>query len=171
MILLKRRRADLNGTLIYAATADEEAGARAGCGWLTDNAPEKVKAEHILNEGGGNPLRIGGKIYYSIGFGEKGVCRFRLRARGKAGHGSIPTLADNANLKMAEAFLRLAKYKTDIMILPEVRDGLLQYGRALMGDQGAKMVQQMATPEKMDDLLDHVQGRREGSRRDDEGTD
>jgi acetylornithine deacetylase/succinyl-diaminopimelate desuccinylase-like protein len=59
---------------------------------------------------------------------------------------------------MADAFLRLAKHKTDITILPEVKNALLQYGRALMGDQGAKMVEQMATPEKIDDLLDRVQG-------------
>jgi acetylornithine deacetylase/succinyl-diaminopimelate desuccinylase-like protein len=156
MILLKRRGIKLNGTLIYAATADEEAGAQYGCGWLVKNIPNKVKAEYVLNEGGGNPVKIGGRIFYMIGFGEKGVCGFKLKARGKAGHGSIPTLADNANLKMAEAFIRLSKSKPDIVILPEVREALIDFGSALMGDRGERIVKDMATPEKVDALLSQI---------------
>jgi acetylornithine deacetylase/succinyl-diaminopimelate desuccinylase-like protein len=156
MILLKRLGVKLNGTLIYAATADEEAGAQYGCGWLIKSVPDRVKAEYVLNEGGGNPVKLGGKIFYMIGFGEKGVCGFKLKAKGKAGHGSIPTLADNANLKMAEAFIKLSRFRPDIVILPEVKEALIEYGRALMGDQGERIVREMATPEKIDTLLGQV---------------
>lgn len=156
MVLLKRQGVSLNGAVIFAATADEEAGAQYGCGWLVNNVPDKVKAESVLNEGGGFPVKIGGKTLYTIGFGEKGVCWFKLKAKGKAGHGSVPTLGDNANLKMAEAFTRLGKFKSDIVILPEVREGLLQYAKVLMGEQGERIVKEMATPEKIDALLDQV---------------
>lgn len=156
MILLKRQGAKLNGTLIFAATADEEAGAQYGCGWLVSNVPDKVRAEYVLNEGGGAPVKIGSKIFYTIGFGEKGICWFKLKAKGKSGHGSVPTLGDNANLKMAEAFTRLAKYKPDIVILPEVKEALLEYAKALMGEQGERIVMEMATPERIDTLLNQV---------------
>jgi len=156
MILLKRHNVKLNGTLIFAATADEEAGAQHGCGWLVNNVPDRVKAEYVLNEGGGAPVKIGGKIFYTVGFGEKGICWFKLKSRGKAGHGSIPTLGDNANLKMAEAFGRLARYKPEIVILPEVKEALLQFAGALMGEQGEKIVTEMATPDKIDALLNQV---------------
>jgi acetylornithine deacetylase/succinyl-diaminopimelate desuccinylase-like protein len=39
--------------------------------------------------------------------GEKGVWRFRLRTHGKAGHGSVPSLGDNALLKLAPLLERL----------------------------------------------------------------
>ena len=39
--------------------------------------------------------------------GEKGPCRFLLRARGVAGHASVPGLGDNALLKLAPALERL----------------------------------------------------------------
>jgi acetylornithine deacetylase/succinyl-diaminopimelate desuccinylase-like protein len=39
--------------------------------------------------------------------GEKGPCRFLMRARGVAGHASVPGLGDNALLKLAPALERL----------------------------------------------------------------
>jgi acetylornithine deacetylase/succinyl-diaminopimelate desuccinylase-like protein len=57
---------------------------------------------------------------------------------------------------MAEAFIRLSKSKPDIVILPEVREALIDFGSALMGDRGERIVKDMATPEKVDALLSQI---------------
>ncbi|MBK5230408.1 MAG: M20/M25/M40 family metallo-hydrolase, partial [Thermoleophilia bacterium] len=42
-----------NGTLKIVVTADEEAGGNFGARWLCEEHPEKVRADVIVNEGGG----------------------------------------------------------------------------------------------------------------------
>ena len=55
----------------------------------------------VVNEGGGAAFELGGRRFYTLCVGEKGVYRFLVRARGRAGHGSMPALGDNALLKLA----------------------------------------------------------------------
>jgi acetylornithine deacetylase/succinyl-diaminopimelate desuccinylase-like protein len=97
------------GELKLVFTADEEAGAAAGAQWLCSEHAEKVRADLVVNEGGGPSFEFAGKRFYPLCVGEKGVCRFRLRARGVAGHGSIPGLGDNALLRLAPALSRFAE--------------------------------------------------------------
>ncbi len=106
VLLLKRAGVPLRRDVIFAATADEEAGGRYGIGYLVDNHPELVRAEAALSEFGGFNMDISGRRFYLIQAAEKGICQFRLRARGNPGHGSIPH-ADNAVVKLAEAVARL----------------------------------------------------------------
>jgi acetylornithine deacetylase/succinyl-diaminopimelate desuccinylase-like protein len=94
------------GELKLVLTADEEAGAAAGAQWLCAEHPEKVRADLVVNEGGGHAFEVGGKRFYSLCVGEKGVCRFKLRANGIAGHASVPGLGENALLKLAPAIAR-----------------------------------------------------------------
>jgi acetylornithine deacetylase/succinyl-diaminopimelate desuccinylase-like protein len=96
------------GELKLVLTADEEMGGSAGAQWLCSEHPEAVRADLILNEGGGAAFELGGRRFYTLCVGEKGVCRLRLRARGKAGHGSVPALGDNALLKLAAVLARFA---------------------------------------------------------------
>jgi acetylornithine deacetylase/succinyl-diaminopimelate desuccinylase-like protein len=96
-----------HGELKLVLTADEEMGAHMGAQWLCDQHPEKVRADLIVNEGGGDSFEVAGKRYYPLSVGEKGVCRFWLRAHGVAGHASVPDLGDNALLKLAPALERL----------------------------------------------------------------
>lgn len=95
------------GELLLVFTADEEAGARLGAQWLCEEHPEKVRADMVINEGGGVAFEHRGRRLYPMAVGEKGVFRFRLRARGLAGHGSVPALGDNALLKLAPLLERL----------------------------------------------------------------
>ena len=88
-------------------TADEEMGAAAGAQWLCREHPDKVRSDYVLNEGGGISFEFGGRRFYTLCVGEKGPCRFRLRARGVAGHASLPGMGDNALLKLAPALERL----------------------------------------------------------------
>ncbi|MEM2386384.1 MAG: M20/M25/M40 family metallo-hydrolase, partial [Candidatus Bathyarchaeia archaeon] len=58
MKLLKRNRVKLKGDVILAATADEERGGEYGVGWLVHNHPEKVRADYVINEGGGQAVPV-----------------------------------------------------------------------------------------------------------------
>ena len=95
------------GELLFVCTADEEAGAIIGAKWLCEERPEKVRADLVINEGGGPCFEIEGRRLYTMCVGEKGVWRFHLRTQGKAGHGSVPSLGDNALLKQAPLLERM----------------------------------------------------------------
>ena len=103
MLLLKRFDVSLNRDILFAATADEEAGkGDHGPGWLLDHHPEQLEAPVILTEGGGHDLYVGERRYYTCQVGQKGICRMRVTARGQPGHGSIPH-NDNAVVKLCRA--------------------------------------------------------------------
>ena len=89
------------GELLVVITADEEAGAVYGAKWLCEEHPDKVRADLVINEGGGGWFEVEGKRLYTLCVGEKGVFRFNLRARGRAGHASVPALGENALLALA----------------------------------------------------------------------
>jgi acetylornithine deacetylase/succinyl-diaminopimelate desuccinylase-like protein len=89
------------GELLLIATADEEVGGGLGAQWLCEQHPDKVRADFVVNEGGGASFEIGGRRQYLLAVGEKGIFRIRLRAHGQAGHASVPRIGDNALLKLA----------------------------------------------------------------------
>ncbi len=90
-LLFKRLGLRPDRDLLWAATADEEAGkGDHGPGWLLDHHPEQIDAPLIITEGGGADLIVGGQRYYTCQIGQKGLCRLRLIARGRPGHGSMP---------------------------------------------------------------------------------
>jgi acetylornithine deacetylase/succinyl-diaminopimelate desuccinylase-like protein len=96
-----------SGELILIATCDEEAGAALGARWLCENVPEKVCCDWVVNEGAGEALDFGGRRFYTLCVGEKGVFRFTLTTEGRAGHASIPRIGDNALLRMVSVLNRL----------------------------------------------------------------
>ncbi|MGQ9466279.1 MAG: M20/M25/M40 family metallo-hydrolase [Anaerolineae bacterium] len=108
MLMLARERPPLARDVIFAATADEEAGGVYGIGYLIDHHLEKIRAEYALTEFGGFPIDLGGKRIYLCQVAEKGICWVRMRARGTPGHGSVPH-RDNAVVKLAEATARLGR--------------------------------------------------------------
>ena len=83
-------------------TCDEEAGATIGAKWLCENVPEKVRCDWVVNEGAGEVLDFGGRRFYTLCVGEKGVFRFTLTTEGRAGHASMPRIGDNALLRMVD---------------------------------------------------------------------
>jgi acetylornithine deacetylase/succinyl-diaminopimelate desuccinylase-like protein len=92
-----------DGELLVIVTADEEMGALKGAKWLCEEHPGKVRSDFVVNEGGGMSFVLEGRRFYTLCVGEKGVFRFNVRARGRAGHASVPALGDNALLKLAPA--------------------------------------------------------------------
>jgi acetylornithine deacetylase/succinyl-diaminopimelate desuccinylase-like protein len=108
MLALARSGAPLQRDVIFAATADEEAGGFAGAGWLVEHHPELIDASYCIGEGGGFSATIGGKRFYPCCIAEKGFCRLSLHARGPAGHGSLP-VPDNAILTLGAALRRISR--------------------------------------------------------------
>jgi acetylornithine deacetylase/succinyl-diaminopimelate desuccinylase-like protein len=96
------------GELLIVAVADEETGGELGAKWLTENHPEKVRCDMLLNEGGGPYFELDGQRYYGVCCAEKGVFRFTVSTDGAAGHASMPKLGDNALLKLAPVLERFA---------------------------------------------------------------
>ncbi len=98
----------LTRDVLFAATADEEAGGVEGIGWLVDHRPEWLQAAGALNECGGISVTIAGRRLYPIQIAEKGFAVYRITVQGTAGHGSMPR-SDNALVLAAEAVGRLAQ--------------------------------------------------------------
>ncbi len=118
------------GALKLVLTADEEMGAALGAQWLCSEHPDAVRSDLVVNEGGGAAFEIGGRRFYTLCVGEKGVNRFHLRARGRAGHASVPALGDNALLKLAPAVTRFREQKPPI----EVTDSGVAFLERLLGE-------------------------------------
>lgn len=97
------------GALKVIVTADEECGAHLGARWLCEEHPEKAHADLVVNEGGGAMFELDGRRFYTVAVGEKGVFRFKLSAHGRAGHASVPSLGDNALLRLAPVLARLGE--------------------------------------------------------------
>ena len=90
-----------SGELMIIVTADEEAGGAIGAKWLCAEHPDVVRCDYVVNEGGGQLLTANGKRVYGVCVAEKGVFRFTVTAHGRAGHASVPRIADNSLLKLA----------------------------------------------------------------------
>jgi acetylornithine deacetylase/succinyl-diaminopimelate desuccinylase-like protein len=152
LIRIKREKIPLKGTLIFAAVADEEKGGTAGAKLLTETHEELIRADFAINEGAGEYIEVGGKHLYLLQTGEKGPSWSRLKASGISGHGSRPTLADNAVLKMAEAVRNLGEYNPEITVIPEVRK-LIETYCELKGEK------KVITPENVDQIIDSISDR------------
>ena len=103
---LKRSGASFAGTVKYAATADEEDGEFCGVQWLCEHRPDALRADYLLNEGmGGLWLPVDGRKVFLLAVGEKAFAQFRIRTRGRGGHGSVPEKERSAVIDLARAVI------------------------------------------------------------------
>jgi acetylornithine deacetylase/succinyl-diaminopimelate desuccinylase-like protein len=130
------------GDLIFAATADEEVGDDFGLSWLCVEHPDTVRAEYCVNEGAGDRIDFGGgRVFYLCSTAEKMSSPFRLRVHGRSGHASMPGISDNALVKAANLIERLAEYRPEPRLEPEVAG----FMRLLVGrDVGAEEALEVA---------------------------
>lgn len=135
MLALKRADVRLKRDLVYAATADEEAGGLMGMAWLADNYPDLLDAEYALSEFGGFSLNMGGQRFYMCQTGEKGVAWLKMHTVGQPGHGSMPH-TNSAILRLSEAVARLGRTPLPMHISSTARamvEGLASAQPALRG--------------------------------------
>jgi acetylornithine deacetylase/succinyl-diaminopimelate desuccinylase-like protein len=109
------------GAVKLFAVADEEVGGKLGAQWLTQQRPDLARCDFLLNEGGGGHFEHGGRRHYGVCVAEKGTFRFSVTAHGRAGHASIPGVADNALLKLGPVLTRLAEVRPPYDMAAETR--------------------------------------------------
>jgi acetylornithine deacetylase/succinyl-diaminopimelate desuccinylase-like protein len=113
-----------NGDVLLIAEADEEDGSEeVGLSWLVAERPD-LRCDYALNEGSFRHVIADGRTLYTLCVSEKMTMPVIVRARGAAGHASVPTLGDNALLKLAPVLERVAAYAPVRRSSPEL-DGLL----------------------------------------------
>src|ERR687894_2289529 len=125
------------GELKVIAVVDEEVGGRLGAQWLTEERPDAARVDWLVNEGGGQVMPYGDRRLYGVCCAEKGTFRFAVRARGRAGHASVPATADNALLKLAPAIERLGSRRPPYDVTDEPRAFLRAIGDDPEDPEGA----------------------------------
>ena len=142
MASLAREGFKPSGDLIFAATADEEAGFGFGLEWLCEEHPDAVRCDFAINEGGGDRVELAdGRPIYAATVAEKMTAPFVLRVRGRSGHASMPRIADNALVNAVRLIERIAEYRPEPQLGPEV-EGFLQvvFGEVFPASEAAERV-------------------------------
>jgi acetylornithine deacetylase/succinyl-diaminopimelate desuccinylase-like protein len=134
----------LTRDVLFAATADEEAGGSQGAGWIVDHRPELLRAAGALTEAGGISLELAGRRFYPIQVAEKGFAVYRIVVRGAWGHGSMPR-PDNALVLAAEVVRRLAE-PGPIRLTP-VMARFFDVAGAALPDDAARLMRAVAGPD------------------------
>ncbi|MFM2106852.1 MAG: hypothetical protein RL338_1884 [Chloroflexota bacterium] len=134
----------LTRDLLFASTADEEAGGHHGAGWIAANRPELLRADAALNEAGGVSVTFAGRRFYPVQVAEKAFAVYRLAVRGTWGHGSMPR-PDNAAVRAAEAILRLST--PGPARLTPTTAAFLEGVAAALPPATARLVRELASPD------------------------
>jgi acetylornithine deacetylase/succinyl-diaminopimelate desuccinylase-like protein len=119
LLTLKHEAIPLTRDIVFAATADEEAGGASGMAWLAQKHARLLECEYAINEGGGHSMDLNGRHFYTCQTGEKGLCWMKLTTRGSSGHGSMPS-EDNAVAALCMAVSRLAQAHLPQHVTPTV---------------------------------------------------
>ncbi|QIW24405.1 ArgE/DapE family deacylase [Sulfolobus sp. S-194] len=97
----------VNYNIIFTAVPDEESGGDKGSKYLAD----KYRLDLVLiSEPSGSD---------SINIGEKGLLQVKLIAKGKVAHGSLPSLGENAIMKLVKDLIQLEKIKEIEIKIPD----------------------------------------------------
>jgi acetylornithine deacetylase/succinyl-diaminopimelate desuccinylase-like protein len=122
LIRLKREGWRPDRDVIFALTADEEAGGDAnGPAWLLKMHRDLIDAAYVINLDGGDPVLKNGKPF-SFGFdsAEKVYLTFKLETTSPGGHGSLPG-PDNAIYRLGDGLQRLEHYRFPVATNPTTR--------------------------------------------------
>jgi acetylornithine deacetylase/succinyl-diaminopimelate desuccinylase-like protein len=115
--------------LVFAFLADEEAGGLHGAHWLVEHRPDLFEGcTEAISEVGGFSLTVReGRRLYLIETAEKGIAWMRLRARARAGHGSM-VHEDNAVTALCDAVARLGNHRFPLVMTDAVQEFLTAVG-------------------------------------------
>jgi acetylornithine deacetylase/succinyl-diaminopimelate desuccinylase-like protein len=122
--------------LILVFFADEENGGVEGSHLVVTEHPEWFAgATEAISEVGGYSIAVGDRRAYLLQVGEKALIWIRLRARGRAGHGSR-VHPENAVTRLAEAVAALGRTQWPIELTATTR-AMLDSLAELTGENGA----------------------------------
>ncbi|MFE7972586.1 M20/M25/M40 family metallo-hydrolase [Streptomyces shenzhenensis] len=113
--------------VVVAFTADEEASAEDGSGFLADRHAHLFEGcTEGVSESGAYTFHDGaGRRIYPIAAGERGTAWLKLTARGRAGHGSKVN-RENAVTRLAAAVTRIGEHEWPLRLTPTVRAALTE---------------------------------------------
>jgi acetylornithine deacetylase/succinyl-diaminopimelate desuccinylase-like protein len=140
LIRLKRERFVPDRDLIFAFTADEEAGGDSnGPAFLLKEHHDLIDADLVINlDGGGGNLRNGQPLYFEVGTSEKTYVTFTLETTSPGGHGSLPG-PDNAIYRLADGLGRLETFKFPVMLTATTRSSFAKLAALEPGPASADM--------------------------------
>lgn len=140
------------GDLWFLAVADEEDGtADVGMRWLLEQRTD-IRPEMSINEGGGERLDLtDGRSVLSVGVGEKGTYPARVTAVGEAGHGSTPSVGNNAVPLLGEVLKRVGLG----MPTPQRSDLVDQMLTVLIGEPGDDLADALKRAGRLHPELEH----------------
>jgi acetylornithine deacetylase/succinyl-diaminopimelate desuccinylase-like protein len=118
------------GDLILVSTADEEVGDAFGLEWLCAAHPDAVRCDYAINEGGGDRVLLGSGAFYICATAEKLTSPFTIFVKGRSGHASMPSIADNALIKAATLIDRIAAFRPEQELQQEVE----AFTRTVLGE-------------------------------------
>jgi acetylornithine deacetylase/succinyl-diaminopimelate desuccinylase-like protein len=131
--------------IVLCFTADEEAGGHKGAEVLIRDHPDEFEGcTEAVSEVGGFSTTVRGRRMYLIEAAEKGMAWMRLKARGRAGHGSMIN-HDNAVTQLAAAVARIGAHEWPVRLTPTMQT-LLASVAELAGTE--------ATPENAEALVE-----------------
>ncbi|MFB8032849.1 M20/M25/M40 family metallo-hydrolase [Streptomyces sp. NPDC056004] len=113
--------------IVIAYTADEEASAEDGSGFLADRHAGLFEGcTEGISESGAFTFHAGPDLpLYPIAAGERGTAWLKLTAHGKAGHGSKVN-RNNAVSSLAAAVARIGEHEWPVRLTPTVRAALTE---------------------------------------------
>ncbi|MFJ9745019.1 M20/M25/M40 family metallo-hydrolase [Streptomyces chartreusis] len=113
--------------VVIAFTADEEASAVDGSGFLADRHAALFEGcTEGISESGAFTVHDGnGRQLYPLAAGERGTGWVKLTAHGRAAHGSRPN-RENAVTRLAAAVTRIGAHEWPLRLTPTVRAALTE---------------------------------------------
>jgi acetylornithine deacetylase/succinyl-diaminopimelate desuccinylase-like protein len=146
-----------NGDVLLIAEADEEDGsADVGMSWLARERPD-LRCDYAITEASARFDLADGRTIYTLCVGEKMTMPVRVRTRGVAGHASLPTLGDNALIKLAPVLERIAAYAPVRRRSPEL-DALLDAVAPGDGDLAERIERGRAQHSQLSHILPALAG-------------
>jgi len=138
--LIRFKREDFQPArdIIVALTTDEESGDFNGVEFLLKEHRALVDAEFGINEGGRGYLKHGKPLLNAVQASEKVYQSFRLEAKNKGGHSSLP-LKDNAIYHLAAGLDRLAKFDFPVNLNEVTRSYFARMSKVETGTIAADM--------------------------------
>ena len=144
VIRFRREGRHLDRDLILALTADEENGDENGVKWLLAHHRPLIDSAYALNEGGGGEIKNGRYRANDVQASEKEYFSFRLEARNKGGHSSLPD-RDNAIVHLADALGRVHRHEFPARLDPITRTYFARVMTLEQGQNAADMRALLAT--------------------------
>ena len=147
MIRLKGGRLPKRTVKLALTCGEETTFAWNGAQWLARERPELIRAEFVLNEGGGGRLdEAGEREALAIQVGEKAAQNYTFAATNPGGHSSQPT-PDNAIYELAAAIRAVQGHSFPVRFSDTTRAFFTATARTRPGPVGDAITRLLADPQ------------------------